>query len=721
MEKPVLSIGIIFRDDIRCIERCLTALEPLRKAVPCQLVMADTGSVDGSRAVAERFADILIDFPWINDFSAARNAVIDRSTGHWFLSVDTDEYLDEDISELVYFLTHKKKQTHDYCGIVIRNYSTYEMDGDYSDFIAIRMARMSIGPHYKGNIHERWANLPETLTIVPLKRTIFRHDGYVGLNSEAGKAKRERNLTLIREKLKQAPEDLMTWLQLIECSVMEDDFLDNLRHGVEMVQQGVRAAPRLGPPIMRYAVMHGELLGLPELEEWLQWTDEHFPNSLYTRLDAAYYAVIHYHNKKDFRQCIAYGKKYLEAQSDYRAGKADQTAQVYSVLKTASPQWERDMKLILSNAYCQEEQYECAFEVLRTIENYTDFDAKQTTNLLVTLKEIHRHSTLDTAPAIMMAWQELSRPEPDRARADARIKAFFEAGTQMFKPETRRLDEGWTDVFRPSYTLFAPLDGECGLGTAAVIWAETDPQVLTRKLLEVNWELTPIHILAHALDCGAVFPHPEKPLNVEDMDGLAFRLARDDMTHMPALIHNAAADKDPQALAWRRGLAMAAVKTVRWDDEKLDEAMAMDLARQFALAEKEFLPVCYSVQTLNEDGLFILPPMHRFGWYCAQAFDALDSGDAVNCVRLLHSGLDVCGNMKHMVKFLLNRVKEMKQASRIADAPPELLELAKKVQLILARFAPDDPAVSALKQSEAYQKVAWIIEKPASVFETVLQ
>ena len=100
-QKPVLSIGIIFRDDIRSIERCLTALQPLREAVPCQLVMADTGSVDGSRAVAERYADILFDFPWVNDFSAARNAVMDRCSGEWYLSVDTDEYLDENITELV--------------------------------------------------------------------------------------------------------------------------------------------------------------------------------------------------------------------------------------------------------------------------------------------------------------------------------------------------------------------------------------------------------------------------------------------------------------------------------------------------------------------------------------------------------------------------------------------------------------------------------------------
>ena len=81
MEKkaPLLSIGIIFRNDIRCIEHCLKNLQPLRDAIPSELIMADTGSEDGSREIAEKYADILIDFPWINDFSAARNAVMDEA------------------------------------------------------------------------------------------------------------------------------------------------------------------------------------------------------------------------------------------------------------------------------------------------------------------------------------------------------------------------------------------------------------------------------------------------------------------------------------------------------------------------------------------------------------------------------------------------------------------------------------------------------------------
>ena len=40
MSKPLLSIGIIFKNDLRCIERCLKSLQPLREAISCEVVMA---------------------------------------------------------------------------------------------------------------------------------------------------------------------------------------------------------------------------------------------------------------------------------------------------------------------------------------------------------------------------------------------------------------------------------------------------------------------------------------------------------------------------------------------------------------------------------------------------------------------------------------------------------------------------------------------------------
>ena len=62
--------------------------------------------------------------------------------------------------------------------------------------------------------------------------------------------------------------------------------------------------------------------------------------------------------------------------------------------------------------------------------------------------------------------------------------------------------------------------------------------------------------------------------------------------------------------------------------------------------------------------------------------------------------------MKHMVDYLLKQLEERQRQ----NASPELLELAAKVRTILAQYPPDDPAVAALKQSEVYQKVAYLIE-----------
>lgn len=143
--KPVLTIGMIVKNEIRCLERCLKAFEPLRKALPCELIIADTGSDDGTRKIAGKYADLVFDFPWINDFAAARNSVLDKAHGEWFLTVDADEYLDEDCEELINYLKNPDAQWNNFCGVIIRNYGTTDLIGPYSDFMAIRMVRMSTG------------------------------------------------------------------------------------------------------------------------------------------------------------------------------------------------------------------------------------------------------------------------------------------------------------------------------------------------------------------------------------------------------------------------------------------------------------------------------------------------------------------------------------------------------------------------------------------------
>lgn len=102
--------------------------------------------------------------------------------------------------------------------------------------------------------------------------------------------------------------------------------------------------------------------------------------------------------------------------------------------------------------------------------------------------------------------------------------------------------------------------------------------------------------------------------------------------------------------------------------------------------------------------MFALPPLHRFGFYCARAFDALDAGDRTDYIRLLREGLAICEVVKDIVEFLIDNTPELKNPSE------ELTALAEQIRTVLEKFSPSDPAVTALKQSEAYQKVAYLIE-----------
>ena len=210
MPKPLLSIGIIFKNEIRCLERCLSSLAPLREAVPCELVVADTGSDDGSREVAEKYADVVFDFPWINDFAAARTAV----------------------KELSSFLRSNNRKDLDVCTVVVRNYGEIDNFDDYNDFLTIRILRMSTGIRYEGAVHEMWRGPDDGFVNKTLSHTILHHDGYVGLNEDAGKAKRQRNQALLEELLKEDPDNVRTLLQYIESSRPDPQHLDYVRRGL---------------------------------------------------------------------------------------------------------------------------------------------------------------------------------------------------------------------------------------------------------------------------------------------------------------------------------------------------------------------------------------------------------------------------------------------------------------------------------------------------------
>lgn len=705
----MLTIGIIFKDNIRSMERCLKALQPLRDAVSCELILADTGSTDGSRQVAERYGDLVFDFPWINDFSAARNAVMDRASGKWFFTVDTDEYLDEDVSELVKALKELSPQVET-CSVVQRNYSSFDMEGSYSDFKgAIRILRMSTGLRYHGAIHECYRHEDGTpVHNIMLPKTILHHDGYVGLDGESGREKRERNIQLIRKKLEENPDSLMGWLQFIESGSSEPDLKEKIEEAMALVEERKPGWNRVGAAIFRHAVTTAGSRDWAETDEWIEKAEQWFPASPFTRIDVEFVACYRCFNKSEYSECVRYGSRYLSALGKWHEGKLDLEAEMFSVIKMTAPIYEQRIKILTAYSHVMLKNHDKALELLNSLDGSV-LDAQQTNQAVRTMLEFQRTSKVDTSALITEFCAQISSPVPSEKRADERKQIVAGAAGLAFsagQQERERTDEGF---IRHSYTLFLPLE-DWDIGRAAAVLEASDPEILTQELYSVeDWTKFPVLALAHALDCGATWPLPDRSMSLEEMDTLAGRVvyAVENPFHWVMEIDTSSIAQDLQALCWKRGLALAAIQKFPWIAEEPDIETGLALARSFAQVEKAFLPLCYASEALTESRLFLLPPLHRFGWYCAQAFGALDAEDGTGCVSLLRKGLAACEAAKDMVKFLLLHTQEL----QIKPEPSEELRaLAEQVRTVLSKFSPDDPEVAVLKQSEAYQKVAYLIE-----------
>ncbi len=87
-----ISVCMIVKNEEKVLARCLDTLHGLAD----EIIIVDTGSADATKEIAAGYTDKLYDFPWIDDFSAARNFAFSKATMEYIYSADADEILDEE-------------------------------------------------------------------------------------------------------------------------------------------------------------------------------------------------------------------------------------------------------------------------------------------------------------------------------------------------------------------------------------------------------------------------------------------------------------------------------------------------------------------------------------------------------------------------------------------------------------------------------------------------
>lgn len=83
----ILTACLIVRDEEEFLTECLQSIMRLTTDV----VIVDTGSVDGTKEIAERLGCKVFSYEWQDDFSAARNYALQKVRGEWVLFIDADE------------------------------------------------------------------------------------------------------------------------------------------------------------------------------------------------------------------------------------------------------------------------------------------------------------------------------------------------------------------------------------------------------------------------------------------------------------------------------------------------------------------------------------------------------------------------------------------------------------------------------------------------------
>ncbi len=256
--RPRVTLCMIARDEQRFLPECLERA----KAAVDEIVIVDTGSKDGTVAIAESFGARVLHTTWDDDFSAPRNLGLRAATGDWILVLDADEFLQPGACERIRELVQNERAL----GYHLHFVNVYD-GGKTLGVMMVRLFRNLPGLCYQNVIHEQVTpslqRLGAPLGLVLLSGDVeVEHHGYTAAVMDQ-RGKNERNERLFKKQLQCTPDDVYAHYKygdfLRRVPGRGADARSMLDHCLELILAGSPTLPRELP----YA---GEVAALCALE-----------------------------------------------------------------------------------------------------------------------------------------------------------------------------------------------------------------------------------------------------------------------------------------------------------------------------------------------------------------------------------------------------------------------------------------------------------------------
>lgn len=232
--RVLVSAVMIVRDEGPRLARCLRSLS----GVVDEVVVVDTGSTDDTVEIAEAHGCRVGHFPWVDDFSAARNHSLDMARGSWVLMVDADEVLvpgDRPLAEQLL----DRPEAHLALAVLWRPAPGVEAMRE------VRMWRHRPDVRFRGIIHENvmddlYALMDDGQGWIEGVDLLIEHDGYEGDQSH----KLDRDLPLLEAEIASGRE--RPYLRQHQGSILlslgrEEEARTAWQRGADLaVEQGLR-------------------------------------------------------------------------------------------------------------------------------------------------------------------------------------------------------------------------------------------------------------------------------------------------------------------------------------------------------------------------------------------------------------------------------------------------------------------------------------------------
>jgi glycosyltransferase involved in cell wall biosynthesis len=214
------SLTMIVRNEVSNLSACLRSAEGLFD----EIIIVDTGSTDRTVEIARSFGARVFDFPWVDDFAAARNAALARATGDYAFWLDADDVIDAPERQKLEAHLHSLGAGED-AGYVIRCACDPSPDGTGGDTVVdhIRLFPLREGLRWTYRVHEQI--LPALRRFkIPVHWTdiTVRHTGYVDQALRGRKL--ERDTRILRAELDERPDDPFVLFNLGAIAVERKDW-----------------------------------------------------------------------------------------------------------------------------------------------------------------------------------------------------------------------------------------------------------------------------------------------------------------------------------------------------------------------------------------------------------------------------------------------------------------------------------------------------------------